>query len=1682
MLRIRSRLGEKRLRMHRIFLYLKRRGFTLAEVLIATVIAGYCILPIVGSMQGGIRHTENFNHREKLRMLARSRLNKELSSGAFDHSAIDTSTAYHYVYQIADDPNYLSFDSGLEPNNASFTDATGIDTDEVLYSYKVSVEVKENVNVATTTVGRLIDPKLLTTPRGLKAVVVNAELLDGPYVIATDSISYFSLLNIPSFGDQFIWISNSNMLKILAIDPVTRSISDTFSLPLVDDTKGNNDDAQNANRPWNIDIHPTRKIVGIQCESTIRLLNIDQSSASYGKFEIVATHPLGVADERYAKIDKDDATKAEADRGFVFRPDGKYFFVTSHCNKYLYVYKIDVATDTLNWPPPVTLVTGVDLNADSDTDNEIFSDLTAGQDGCLYLAIRDEKIVIRFPMYPESFTASWNYEKMPKPTGDKKPNTVCTSSDGKFVYVVDSETKAFIAKYRSMPFSKIGVSDFTSEEVLRDIIISPDSKYLMMTDKKNATNMGGLRIATISSILFGDGNVVPTTSAYPYKITADLAISSPVGYEALFSHKDVAELYFVNIASIAAGVYTTSIPPDRILTYDSSTKPCADISTRRAEYLIVGAGNDNTDSTIEYLDLHTFKFDYDRSLVAREVPKNIGGSAQGTKFKVCFGVATSGIDTYDSVYGVRTHYQDCGNGQVVAYSTDDETVRIATYSTTDIATYSDNFFANLEIPGGTWNENGYWIPSAPVASGLPGELCRDVNVATVWVPQDMKAMTNGGFLMLFQKADGNAMLDWVGKIKWGTSNRGRYQRFARWITTANNNFPPPYAQNIAISPDERFLAIECKGTQNKVYLYDFANNNFGHETQLTGWVVDYRTMNNTTWTFGNATDTCLFTVSNPTLANGIKLKNAITSRETWRSYIDYPGNYALLLTDSVAGDNRPGKRDANKRFFGYFTPETAAEEFAVAAIDPARLFYNHELKGSHSLNALSNFTFTANQDPLSSSIIQVDQCTNGGNIQLGIHTNPSAGAIAGVTTPSVSADKDRQTQSMAGWTAIGSESTRPFNFNPTFLRAYDLAGCTNDPDSALAFSRDLANPILFQFDTVQDDIWALKPGKSFTRIDVGETLGVADKQMVISPDGQKLIFAEDTVSKRIFINNIGNPQDDFFDGTPKTQSSLAPASFGSLITTVAMDNPPRAMATKPFNTIKSTSHLGKYEQLATFSVVVMGNNNAALASGGIYIMGGAVSTAAVPSKNIFRFNPVSPPAVGVDVAPLASPASLTLAVKNNSVVAYDNMIYSLNGASGTAAADASAWVQRFNPADGSVVSSADELPQTVSPSGAYVASTTPITYVYGTTIVTASHEEGGDELYKLFDGTSANWETDAPMDYVNNPPWFAIDLGAGNERTVDSIEITCDGDRLKNFKFQGSNVPTPSTASDSADWTTLSSGTGADSTSLQTFSIGTPASYRHYRVVCLSSWSGSTAEIEIIAFKMIDSLGASVTGMPLMTKIMNDARDTTYTKLTGAAACMTPYGIVTAGGLSTGGVTQAGAYVYWPHAIDKYTDATNHSFGISRSLPPINTVVFGHSLVWHKGKVYRIGGYTGGTTNALNIDIFDFDNNIWTPVNYNSAAYFTDITGATVTLAQPAYAAVCSFGDEIFIFGGIISTTFQNTAYAWNPETSVVRQLANMPAARAYFSAVPCGSSIYLIGGGSSATPTDNSPIHKYTP
>ncbi len=2002
--------------MKKLFAFLKNRGFTLVEALVATIIAGYCILPIMGTLHMGVKKTQGFDHYEKLRLLARSRLNKELSVGAFDHTAIDTTTTYHYVYYNTDaEPQLLTIDtniaSGSTASAGTFLNIATVSS--ILYSYKVSVAIKENLQLGTST--QNIQSDYLKSISGLKALTVKAELeyndnvgteleIDpsDPNSPPLPSISLFSLLNLPSFSDDYIWISNPKNVEIIAIDPMSRTKVDSFLLRLDDITKPRDDGANDGARPWNIAIHPNQKFIAIQCKNKIKALNIDPESQWYGLAKEIwpmntiynkdgTTTNISTIEPAYglklADVNKDDKNKAAEDRSIVFRPDGKMCYVAAHEEKMIFAF---VASNTENW---VNLALINKTAFTTTTDKSSF--LHAGNDGYLYSGPTDLNVVFRFPMYAPNPLV--NPEKIDDPDSDEKVEGCATTSDGKEFYILWD--KSIITRHDSRTGAKIGGTTITPTDAsknLKDITLSDDGRYLAMMDPTDAAGKGGmfvlnLSINPITSVNYNLNTQVPAilkraTPDAIKKTGVNYVLFSPQSQDFVFDDITKPNIFAVDIPGLITDSYTSSLPPDRVINFATIDKSEVAMNLRIPQFVLVGTA----DKSIQFLDVNTGKTVETKKIDLEAVPVDAAISPQGEKLKVVFGNARAGVDTFDIPTRIRT--QNAYGAQQMY-----EVAIPNTYFHTDP---NQTHFSTLDKHSTNTLLNGYWA-DVPLPGTPPSDyrMPNDVDFSCDWVPQNMVSLTNGGFLYLFKKADGSTCLDWVGKRPWGTYV-DNYERFARWynlksltlklpwsisITAANidgwngriellrhlsfpngskvthiafdaaatgksltpviveiaggvntirdigspisvsatgvqthaitwlnggvlsanrypgwwhgsgtttnvglinysdslagpfisdysapgstqtthseipslalgatisdpvyppgaqraykaqfiaeipGNFPPLNAVNISVSPDDRYLAIETIGTPNQIHLYDFAANNFYQETQLNGLLTDYRDRTSPFAVYsGNASSKLLF----PT-AGCRKLVQAFTGNEIWGALRTTPLNYSW---DFAATSTQIIPNNAMyTRIFGYLRPESEISQVGLFHNDSTRLFLGSSFvpqigdwrpaaPGFYGSPMKTAFTMKIGQ----SEFVQAEHDQDDGNTGLAILKTSDAGAalFAALTHQATG----RWSSPAAPWADIPEKETMPLRFTPAWLRTYNLTGCDNDQVSAMVWSRDLGNPLLFHLDTIQDDFWAIRPGNTApTRFDMGGTFNTSDRQLAVSDDGQKLIFAKEDTNEVVFID-IANPASFSFNGATRAVSTLT--GFGSIARIATMTATPKVLATLPFNRYKSTPHSGSYQQVATLSVNISGINNAALASGGIYILGGSptingafggsVTVDGTPTDKIFKFDPTYTYAPGTTISPLV--ATLTRPIKRHAVAAYDNEVFVFNGR--YTATDNTSWVQKFNPTTGEVMSSFDPVavtttefqvtlnsgslptPVAITSSGnfdgsypaidafdndegdaaqlqsgqtsgwiAYNAGNDSLKFIANKVAINNRHNTTFDKCmkdYKIFgsnspgtfptgwteimnhtipkgswiytstnSGTSVTGNSSPPygpyfhsftnttayryylVQFLNNyagtdlgicreiilfhenvkklspvsvsasdadgshpathafdgntstewdsaatpPSELIMDMGAGNSFPLQIIRMLCSTDgRVKQFSLAGSN--------DNFTTQTIININGASPTgcpntgSWQTYYLDNSIAYRYYKFKAEVSHDTVAPDIEINELELysMQTTSAAAPG-PVMTKTLLDNRSQNI--VCDTAACATPYGIMVAGGGSTNCI------IYWPHGIDNYTDNASYSLGISKSLPPLPANRSYHNLIWHKGRVFRVGGSDGTALNS--IDVFSFDTNAWTNVSLTTVASFP-VNGAQLKRDN---AAACSLGDEIFMFGGYDGTALKNDAIAWNPETGNVRLLGAMPMAGNYAkSAVACGSSIYLIGGATNATSGGTAGIWKFTP
>ncbi|NLI76274.1 MAG: hypothetical protein GX442_07525 [Candidatus Riflebacteria bacterium] len=310
--------------------------------------------------------------------------------------------------------------------------------------------------------------------------------------------------------------------------------------------------------------------------------------------------------------------------------------------------------------------------------------------------------------------------------------------------------------------------------------------------------------------------------------------------------------------------------------------------------------------------------------------------------------------------------------------------------------------------------------------------------------------------------------------------------------------------------------------------------------------------------------------------------------------------------------------------------------------------------------------------------------------------------------------------------------------------------------------------------------------------------------------------------------------------------------------------------------------------------------------------------------------------------------------------------------------------------------------------------------------LTPSSAVGDNAISSSYNGSKAidgNTGTYYVIDKDDLPATLTIDLGLGNDADVTQIKVDNYNtygatDRcVRSYRLSGS--PNGST------WTVLQANqavTANTNGQIFTFTNGTP--YRYY-AFCMLTHNGCSDNAGV---NEVTLYGTTV------------APNVQYNPLSFPSFVPVP----------------GAKYLEW---------------GISRELPPLSGAVAGHVFVYHKGRLYRIGGSSNYPTISFtsSYDYFDFIDHKWVHVGFSPY--------------EKVHFGACSFGEEIYCFGGAVAGNVPTTdAVAWNPQTNVVRTLKSLPTPRHSPCAVACGPSIYIFGGTTTTTGNNGNTVYQYAP
>ncbi len=1327
-----------------------------------------------------------------------------------------------------------------------------------LATFIVNLDMVENVIIASLPGGLAGDFALMPVsgvqPTHIKAVVVSVYLQNDDVDSATEVVKLGALVSLPrSSATDRLYIANDQQ-EIMAIDPGTGNILETYALSF---------------RPGNIAVHPEGKFLAIQASQSIQVLNVDLASPNRGS----ATQVLAPGGNFI--VNDTIATGVQNARGIAFRPDGRVAFVTRQNDG---TSKTQIGVLSVPSPPNSASWSALFWHQESTSVANV-TEMTVGQDGYLYVCYRGATLdrARRLNMYLPSLGLSDFYN----PGAAAAPRSLSTTPDGRYMVTGNLDrTFSLISSDIPANYRTTAALNTTNFGPALDVLVTPDGNKVLFT---NSSFSGSLkpRLCSIDMApVFGNGTYSILATA-----STDMLMISPDKKVFVVCQDSANGAWVNNLGSFTDGTLTSANARVALLGRRADARPVS-CAARRSEMAVVACGDGGGNNSLEFVDINL-------GFVVQSVTLPGSGANARTPLSVC-------LDAGGAVASIA--FQDALSGRMYVQGV-------------DCAAFGLNGAAVDVNPAGHVNWQG---PVTPLLGGgcliganddngdhaffkvfAPGNptpvLAASLTPCAALTPYptlDIAPLNGGGAMILVNNMySGYSQLFWVSKDN---------ALWAKW-DSRYDFFPPEGATRIAVSADDSLLAFydptylgPSSGADNhKVRYFDMRAQCFGSLTQQRGLIEVHQSSTSGNFRSGPKTSSvdCRFTGS------GLDLIEAFTcNHPTWPNAKNYPGNY---LT--------PGSTDiydaGSTRMFGYFYPTTTIAKWANVHDDYGRLI----LDGNELRNRTNWWPTPVLVEPwyypvspLGPVLFQVDNSNVAARAWQGVFCTPVIGDAAAVPGNVGSL----YNAPGGSWQRLASASLMPLRLTPQFIDEFDTPDPMYTNSGRIVFSRDTASPTLYFLNPEDSKLSLVQWGKTEVSYSLLATIaaGLAG-DITLSPDGQRLLITA-TSPSRLCIVDVAQP----------------PAStFGKVTKVITLTKAPRGVATRPF--IRYGSMKNRWECVATLTLPVAGQHIAAVSYGGVNIVGGAPFETGVATTDAYRLNPLRSTIENVSPG-LASPAA------RHAVVTYDGEFYSFLGRAGGSTLNN---VQRWNPQSQLVLGAAPAPPAPV-PTGKMSLSNFADTQSSGVMnganrwestghyveVSDVDNVDGYDlEGWRAFDGSTSNsaytlWDTDNAKPIwlvytfpsptvINRFRWMNNNQWAGCGPNACVIYGSNNGQFYQNSGTLNTTY-----------WQ-LWSGNHADNESWQDHDFVNTTAYTHYQLKITSghnSWTGIT-EME---------LHNTDPGTPppvalecdTMSGVENDAVASQARH--DVAACLTPYGIVIAGG-HDGSNPRDESFVYWPHGV-----------------------------------------------------------------------------------------------------------------------------------------------------------------------
>lgn len=1155
---------------------------TLAEAMIMVIVAGSLMIPVIGTLQQGVERTGSLELRSALQNFAESKM-AEIT--------------------------YYCLREGQIPTNS---------VEWMPYPNATSAEYKFSLRVEVLTDPALVDDNAVFTGhihQDFTAVSLVASIAAaiGGAVPATETVSLMSMMCPPPPPPDYVYAAHPASQKIAIINPMVPDL--ITEIPVAPEV------------PMQLAVHPSGKYLAIKCPAKILMMDL-VSHAFVQVYADTAFCGNNVAETG------EGANGARQDRGLVFRPDGKYLYFTRHNPASVVIIKpTGTPTDPWNYS------THINLNSNLGHDMRLLDD------GTLVVADGSSSNNRVYRINTHSNTLMETFAGGADPSTNTNVQLAMAGEWG------GNNVFSRMGNNRVTKFNTHAPTDFITGQIggsfdefidarSHSLLTSFDNRWLFAAAAYNSTGASTQRIAafkvtnntmelttTTNSRLVTRGNTGGDSSRPISQMEY-----SPYREQLILKTTD-NKLMFPSISALTSGSYSLVNDIAAVLTLNSGI---ADVKGRLAEYAWVICSDGVASHSIECIDIYS---DVNTSLsdniiTLAQQPKGIGLNAGGNIGVYSFqqtGAAPKKLQAADhsvTNFPNALNFPALGRAAKTSFLLDGSLL-VLTEKNDCSCHKTGGFFPGMNL---TWNDmhNGFLLYEAdsngdPAATACLGFVARSESTGIGFRVRDLAVMhrRSGAYVLMSREDQTDSILLWIEKSRapgYTPQTAAASYRIMGYWRTLFDGFPTRSARKLALSADDSILAIydnQGNGSKQAVYFYDLTNNHF----PTTAGLAYNRYKDGSVGSPLNAAvsnsyyDGQLNSNFSSTTTGNLFPGNILTASTTLDADAKFDAKYPAAFNWDVGSSD-----DIYYALTGYFYHETAANFMGFKSHDAGRLAKNGYYPYRTSANRQDWY-----DDASTDNYVAYDYLTGAGSglVQFDMFSDDSGlGTVFGYSNLSTNF-------SAGNWGNVASPSAqmfRPFKFKPFLIHAlkmdgeiasihYSAAnlGPTATDDLVICFSRDSAIPTLFFATTAAPALYAYDLyDEKFKKSDtnkLAENLTahlVQINDMQISPDGFRLLIAGRDASNngKVLIMNLAC--------SPGTPGQLADAISWKVVTT---ENPPRAIAVRPFSGHSSIHDVYKSYTSGAPPYAGYGPHRAAVASGGIYLFGGALGVEEEANKD-----------------------------------------------------------------------------------------------------------------------------------------------------------------------------------------------------------------------------------------------------------------------------------------------------------------------------------------------------------------------------------------------------------------------------------------------------------------------------------